>query len=798
MLSMTRCRLLASLAGVTSTWCGLAVSGSAIAQTADASDEHPQTAEKGEIIVTARRKAEQLKDVPVAVTLLDSDALRTKRIETQQDLQRAAPGLVVRPLVSRNSFNFAIRGQAVDSASGSQAAVLPYVNEFQATAFGPSALYDLSSIQVVKGPQGTQFGRNTTGGAVLITTTAPSFDRIEGFGKVEFGNYGKNAVQAAINIPLSSTLAIRLAGDRTRQNGYIQNIITDEHLNSTNRSSIRGSVLWKPSDAFESRTVAEYMRSRGNGDANIAINAYPVGATGPAPYNFALNTTAATFYTPFLDTAVATPGAFAALLAQLSPLTPACGVLCAVDQQRARGPYRVALDGPFGSRAHNLYVTNTSTYSLSDQLQLKNIVGYSDSFATDFFDVDGTPFPIAKDEMPNSIKQWSEEFQISGKTISNHLSYQIGYYHYYERKFNATIFTVLDLGPIGNALTGLPSSNNIAGTQRSENDSFYANVEQAFAGNLEGLKLSAGFRYTWEKIRFVENSGYLPAFPPGVREGRSDARPSWQIGVQYDLTRDLMVYATHRGSWRSGGFNFVTPPVELIGSLGGNMFLPEKVKDVELGAKFQGDVIGASVTLNVALFKQWVDDVQRTALIFVPASNGFANVTYNVPGGAQYKGVEVELNVKPAEWLELGLSYAYNDAKYGKPNTANLFNSLVVFDTFADLLKNSGSAYAQVSLPLQHLGALVLRGDVYAQSKQFISNSISSNPGAVLPSHTLVNLRASLDNVAGSNFSLSAYVTNLTNRKYYVGGVGSGSQLGLNAAVPGQPRFAGIELRYDF
>lgn len=766
------------------------------------------TGQAGEILVTARRREERLQEVPVSVTALGADSLARQQIATEHDLQRAVPGLVVKSFGSRGNFNFALRGQAVDFVSGSQPAVLPYVDEFQTTAIGTSAYYDLQSIQVVRGPQGTLFGRNTTGGAVLLTTQAPILGRLEGFVKVGYGNYDTSTAQGAFNLPLGDRAAIRLAGDYKHQDGYVKNLLGPD-LNGTNRYSLRGSLLWEASEGITNTLVGEYTKAHNNGDANINDNIYPVGGIGPAPYNFPLTALAATFYTRFIDTALGFPGAYEKLVASLPANSGAglnCDIVCYSALQKERGPWKVAVNTPLSrpdlglsSRSWGAYGINTTTFELSDGLTLKNIIGYSESRNGDNYDIDGTPFQLAGNFYGTKNQNFSEELQLSGKAMDDHFSYVMGFYYYWEKKKLDNTYVALSLGPDLDALAGLPVSGTARGTQRSKSQSAYFNGEYTFSGSLDRLTISAGVRYAWEQIRAVDTIGHPPRFPlPGTVEQRKDDNPSWQLGLRYKVSDDLMVYANHRGSWRSGGFNLTAAPVPSIGTEGGNMFLPEKTHDIEAGLKYAGNGLGFPMSIDVAVYNQWVDNIQRVTNIFLPDGTP-AVITYNVPKGAQFRGVELQTSFAPARWLEFGINGAYTKGVYGASEPANLFGTLVVFDAFADLAKWSGSAYGQISFDLSHdEEKLSLRADAYTQSKQAYANALSTNPNAYIPSYTLVNLSVQWDNVAGSNLTASAFVSNLTKEEYYIGGSPHGSNFGANDRVPGTPRFYGVELRYDF
>ena len=155
----------------------------------------------GEIIVTAQRRSESLQRTPVAVTAISSDALQRQVIVSESDLQTTVPGLTVKAGQSSNQLNYSLRGQTVDSFSSSRPAVLPYINEVQVGGSSSSAFYDLQSVQVLKGPQGTLFGRNSTGGAVLFTTTKPT-NEFGGYVTARGGNYAHFQGEGAVNVRL--------------------------------------------------------------------------------------------------------------------------------------------------------------------------------------------------------------------------------------------------------------------------------------------------------------------------------------------------------------------------------------------------------------------------------------------------------------------------------------------------------------------------------------------------------------------------------------------------------------------
>ena len=249
------------------------ISSTAFAQSSGpaAPEAAEETTTNDEIIVTARRREESLQDVPIAVTAFSTETLREKSINTQDDLVAHTPSLQIRSNgAQRTDGGFFLRGQG--STFGTQPGVVVYTNEvpdFRVPNFGNNTqFYDLENIQVLKGPQGTLFGRSTTGGAVLLTTKKPRLGEIEGFVEAKFGNYAAHELTAALNLPiLEDKIALRIAGNVTRRRGFTTSLNTGQHLDDKNRESYRISLLIKPFDWFEQYTIfrGEHIDESGSG-----------------------------------------------------------------------------------------------------------------------------------------------------------------------------------------------------------------------------------------------------------------------------------------------------------------------------------------------------------------------------------------------------------------------------------------------------------------------------------------------------------------------------------------------------
>jgi iron complex outermembrane receptor protein len=784
------------LAGSASVLIALSQGPSALAQDQDVggSDQDVGVSDRvedsevvlGQVMVTARRRDEALSRVPASVSVLGERDLEALSIKSESDLQRAVPGLTIRESLSSNQLNYSLRGQSVEAFSSSSPGVLSYVNEFQASGTSASSLYDLSSIQVVRGPQGTLFGRNTTGGAVLYTTARPE-NEFGGSIVARAGDYNLRGLEAAVNIPIvDDKVLLRLAGSFTDRDGYQFNDFRNEDLGSVESRSGRASLLLNLSDNIENITVLQYDTSGGTNVGSPIYNLYACAPQYPVPCTYE-PTGLGPGWAPYV---AANPGAFPDGIAAFTAL------------QQSRGPYRVSLNSFMDHEGEQTTFVNTTTIDLSPTLTLKNIAGWADGFSSDTTDVDGTPYGVYTngpiEDLDHTVydsRQYSDELQLQGSAFSSNLSYILGAYYGYQRIQFYIPTAFFDLRPIG----GPPPIATKDNEQETTTTGVFVHGTldlSSFTG-VDGLSMSAGYRHTWEDVeaRHLPRSVYFGLSPDGLN--KSFDKPSWNLGLEYQATDNLLLYATTRGSWRSGGFNTNSQLFSGTIATGGAEFAPETTTDVELGLKYSGQLGGAPTSFNVALFDQTIDDIQRVIYVTLPVFGPTA-LTANIPE-AQVKGVEIQAQIEPTDWLTTGFNIAYTDAEFTK-NAATIFSVTNTFGPYPDTPEWSTSAFVQVGLPVpSNWGDMSFRADVYDQTEFFYSSQNDTiNPGSELPGYTLVNLRLNWDKIAGSNVGASAFVSNVTDEVYYTGGLALGSVLGLNQAIPGRPRMAGVELRVPF
>jgi iron complex outermembrane receptor protein len=356
---------------------GLAVSAPAFAQDAEGA------AGAGDIIVTAQRVEQRLQDVPISITVFNQDQLTKRNVAVAADLATYTPSLSVNQRYGPEKSNFNIRGFNQDATTAPTVGV--YFAEVvgvraqggttSGNTVGAGAFTDLQNVQVLKGPQGTLFGRNTTGGAVLLTPQKPT-DNLEGYVEGTYGNYDQVKATGAINIPLADTFKVRLVAERNKRDGYMKNLagVGPDAYNDLNYTYARLSVVADLTPDLENYTIFHYSDSKTNGYASKMFGC----ATPSSPQN------------P-LNTVPGTAGYSGTRDLQAT----SCLVQTARQNARGDGPYAIETSNadPF-LNINQWQVINTTTWKASDTITLKNIVSYGEFRERANFDLGSANFVV--------------------------------------------------------------------------------------------------------------------------------------------------------------------------------------------------------------------------------------------------------------------------------------------------------------------------------------------------------------------------------------------------------------------
>lgn len=772
-----------------------------------------------EVVVTAQRREERLSRVPVSVVAFGAEALQERNITSEQDMGALVPGLQVKNGQNSNQLSFTLRGQTLDPFSGTSPAVLTYLNE---APYNPgntaTAFFDLGSIQVLKGPQGTLFGRNATGGAVLYSTPMPG-NELKGYVIARGASRKYGQIQGAIDLPVvDDKLAIRLAFDVTRGDGYITNINTGSTLGDKNSRSGRATILFTPTDTIRNTTIVQYDRVRGTEGAGgiYTYNSAPTcartiaGCAGvPISVQAASQFTSnGTTHIPNTSGVILTNTLDLLYGANNGPAAPGFwpGAVEGYTKFARANPYKVWLQYDLPHRAKNFFTSNTTEFEIGDNAKIKNIFSYMNGKAQTPGNLAGGPFGglwlfklagINATGVPGGqtfdSKTFTNELQIQGETADGRLNYTAGAFYSNQKRFEIIPINIgadLSFGPVADI--------SYAYRNRQTSKAVFAQLGYKIT---DSLTATAGGRYTWEKVGITQAPGNVfgvdPNSPAATQSEKLSA-PSWNASLQYQINPSNMVYINQRGSFRSGNLNgTVAPFTDPLTGRPSNFFKNEKVRDVELGYKFNGRLGEAPVQFNVAAYRVVVKDAQR-ALYAVVGGNP-AGFTVNVPE-AVTKGVELDANFGLTKWLSAGFNLAYTDAKYTKASVPIPFAGNLVVDTYSDSPKWSGSANVTVDFPVpDQMGEMSIRGDYYGQTHiYFSSTNGTSTPGTRLEGYSTLGLRFDWKDIMRSSVSAAVYARNLTDNVYNIAGYALGASSGLNTAYPGEPRTIGVELSVKF
>lgn len=735
-----------------------------------------------EIVVTARRSAESAQTAPLTIAALNSSALREASVRTSQDLMFQIPGINLTGANSRENATYFIRGAGKSPIGPGSPAVVSYFAEVPLNVFGSGGLtYDLSDIQVLKGPQGTLFGRNTTGGAILFSPAAPTNDW-GGYLQQSVGNYNYHDLEGAINVPIvDDKVALRVAGRLDRRDGYYANIGSGGRLDSSHSDQVRGSLKLTPVNGLTNLTIFDYRHT-----ANTA-SADEIAAVAPFP---------------------ASPTIEELLLAELAA-------------QQSRGPRSVDFgDFQAYSRQHHYTLVNRTEVDLGPA-QLVNIFGYQILKWDTATNVDGVKEPLVDGTVLYNQKTITDEAQLKGKVFQDKVEWLLGAFYY---------------------------DNTPRGIQGSDINTFYTNGpiqydyssdrSRAVFGNLvwhldsllDGLSLNAGVRYTWDKYRTCLGAGELsppytvgpgacsasnPIFQVGtgaVLHTKSSA-PTWTIGADWKVNRDVFVYAVTRRGYRGGGIN----EPQLGGILAAfQFFRPEKVTDGELGARTDWRIGKVRGRFNVSFFIAQTTNTQLgipgfttepgcTAGSAQPISpDGDCNVA-NDPSGTILttnvgtktdKGIDIEGFVVPFKGFQVGGSASIlrqSTSKFSLPASIALYGS--TFNGKIPLIsspKNSGTAYVRYQLPLpESVGSVAFRASYFVTGKVLLYDYVAKG-------YSLADLRLDWDDIRGTKFSAGLFAKNVFNKNTPIAGGVTSPALPFTTVVYNDPRTYGLEFRYQF
>ena len=742
----------------------------------------------GDIIVTARRREESAQDVPIAVTALNNAQVATPGVIGLTQVAQLAPSLQVTATNARQT-NINIRGLGATPAFASlglEYGVGVYVDQvyYSRPAQAAFDLYDLERVEVLRGPQGTLFGKNTTAGAINILSQAPVFDP-EFRGEISVGNYRSVQARATGSAPVTDRLAVRVTvSDTVRDKGFLVNVRDGSRKSDLRTFSIRGQLLWKPTDDLSARLIADYSDYSQACCIGTTTGVRTTRIDGtPLPANFYLR--AARFgYEPL----------------SIDPF--------------AR---RLDLNRPLALRLDTRGVTGIIDYDIGPAT-ITSVTGWRSLSYRPTIDADTIGLDIFVDAGINEKqRQFSQEVRLASNG-THPIDYVFGLY-YFDQRIDDEIFTKYGadaalwiLGPAAGStqasVGGQAALNGLFadGTARAETKS-HAAFGQLVWHVFTGFDVTAGLRYTKEKKDgFFEQVQRGPALTPaqilvGAQAIRNSFAPniaryeartkednlSGSITLSYKIVPDVMVYGTYAKGYKSGGLNLNAtgaPPV----------IDPEKVDTYEAGVK--STVFDRALTLNLAAFETRIRNYQSQQIDTSVALTAYiANV-----GTVRSRGIEADASLRPARNLSLFISGSYIDAIYRDYRSAPCPVEYLGLRSICDLSgrnlpgvsKYSLSAGGSYAIDLASGAQLFVDGNYSYRSK--FNGTYNLAEDAVIAGYGVTNLRIGYRE-PGGHWDIALYARNLFDTDYFNTKGPAAFNTGQYSGGPGDPRTFGVTLR---
>ena len=701
-----------------------------------------------DIVVTAQRRAQDVQKVPIAVTAVSQATIANLNIRTIESIQRVTPGLVYE---QGSSFSqIYIRGIGVPiPLPGLETPVSVYYDgAYIARAAGASFdLFDVNSVEVLKGPQGTLYGRNASGGAILINTAMPTHT-FEGKGTLEYGNLNHFLGEGMVNIPVSDTFALRVAGRYTREDGFLHNIYSDTHPGAFRKYGIRAKAKWDPTDNFSAVLTLEYdkMRTLAAAAAQLSGNAITC-------------------------------------LACSLGIVPPSGFYETVEKEQQWGGNR--------SYSANLQLTYTA-----GDLQFKSVSSYRDLTDQVRAQIDRSPLDLGYTDRLLGGKTYTQNLQVLS-SFGGWIDFLAG--AEYDRDNGFVDFSVYSVA------LGLPRNDpRLPFTHNAVDTNSYAAFGEVYLKPIRKVTITLGGRYSRDDrtMSVADNAAALaflsgdPTGPSAFTQKVSYERFTPRVVLAYDAG-PVNLYASYTSGFKAGGFNtpVFAPQVDPI--------RPEKIDSYEAGAKFVS--ADRRARLNLAVFRYNYRDVQVS---LINQSN--TGLVIENAATARGTGVELDGSYHVSDMLSLSAGGSYLDAKYRHyPNGAIYVigtdaagNPSGLVTQTVDLSgtrlprapKWSGFGSVNLAVPIDGWTGRLNATGRYTSSYDFFPDA-----GGVLQQDRqdklfLVDMSGGIS-PPGGRYEIGFYIDNLTDKKHYEIVQTSGPGI---FKTPARPRTFGARISANF
>lgn len=702
-----------------------------------------------EIVVTAQRRSENLQDVPVSITAVPPARLEQLNIRAVDQLQAVTPGFVFNTGYTYSMIF--IRGVGANFPNaGLEPAVATYVDGAYATR-GFGALYDMldvDTVQILKGPQGTLYGRNATGGAILINSQRPT-NELEAKFTAEYGDLDHFLAEGVVNIPISSTLSSRFAIRYRDDGGYVRNLATGNRLGGRESVAARGRLMWDPTPDLKAIFTFQYDWNKGSmvpGAERLGLTTTRTDLTGPfAIYNgIPIFTCAGCDTTSFPDTQSPVAGFYE------------------TDQSESEIRGRIGAGG-------KSYFYNLQLEADLGAVQLRSVTAFRNQDDYGISDLDFTR-PLLFHYGQFSGSETFTQDLTANIQFAERLTGIVGASYVYEDGYFDLTFDGFGFRA---AAAASPSGELPASLTTVVSKSYSAFGELTFEP-IDGLKLTAGGRYTKDKRRISgrANDTIVAAFglPALSFDGPEVSFNSFtpRLVISYDAG-PVNVYASYNKGFKAGGFSSpaLAQPVPAV------FVRPEKIESYEIGAKFVS--ADRKLRANISAFRYNYTDVQVQVVRLDLGGSIILN-----GASARGKGIEADFQYQPVSWLTLFGAGSYLNARFrdfpngagagpsgpvGSPTFGNVSEDLTGFR-----LGRSPKFTGNIGVTLAGEVGSGWKGDLTGYVRYSDRYDFSPGAGGPLrtdfqPSHTVADISGNIGPSDG-RYSVGFFVNNVTDEKY--------------------------------
>ena len=793
----------------------LAISLGGGAHVAMAADTTAETKTVGveELVVTAEKRPENIQDVPMSVSAFSGDMIAKSNIVNVADLTRFTPSVGIQSSTNNRNSSITMRNVGTSGTNpGTDQDVGVFIDGVYVQVAGPvySELTDISTVEILRGPQGTLYGRNTPVGAINVTTKAPK-QEFEASNVLQVGNFGRGKITGVIGGGLSDNLAGRLTYWQDKSSGDIRNIYNGEHVDADLKAGARGRLRWTPDADTTLDLTAYYSHSRSNGN-----NATQVNPLGPGGIVFGYASNPATFAaSPFVIAQTATnPG----------------------HPYVVPGKYETDSEDGAGDVTNMYGFAGQATRSLPKiNASITDILSYSSYYDHAPNQAPGSlPLDIATNEQIDQIYSTSNELRISSDK-KQFVDYVAGVFYYHSK---LTYDAIATAGTQGNRVFPATSGGggkipfgNRQTLVYNQNIDAYAVFGQATINVTDKFRVTVGGRYSDDKkdgdinasLSNITGGPVSPVFSANqggggaISASRDDKGKTWTLGAQYDFAPGIMAYVTSGSGYKDGGFNSRSAIIQPF------TFNPETSLTYEAGVK--STLFDHKLLLNADVFRMIVHDYQQSVLLGTGTGFAIGNA-----GNFRNQGFELDAQAVPIEPLSITASASYIDstitggadrlncdttypfAGSAPPATSGQFSDAThKFCNFNGLTLPYAPKW-RASLNgrwEQPLGGTDMRwfvqADMSYQGSQYMDSSL--DPRSLMSAYTIYD--ASFG-ISGKNdkWRLSAWGKNLTDKFYFVAeaaqtqaaNVSAGGTAAANGFIGwmGHPRTYGLELDYKW